>query len=135
VSVFVFFLISETFLGLLPPEFFIAWASKASSPWIFLFILATISYTGGIASYLIGVMISNIPSVKNYLENKVKMHIANLRKWGGFFIFVGATLPIPHSVISMASGLIRYNFGNYLLWALFRYLRFGLYAIVIFRLL
>lgn len=135
VSVFVFFLISETFLGLLPPEFFIAWASKASSPWIFLFILATISYTGGIASYLIGVMISNIPSVKNYLENKVKTHIANLRKWGGFFIFVGATLPIPHSVISIASGLIRYNFGNYLLWALFRYLRFGLYAIVIFRLL
>lgn len=135
VTIFIVFMISETMLGLLPPEIFIAWASKSESAWFFLFILATISYVGGILSYLIGVLISRIEVVKNYLERKVKTHIANLRKWGGFFIFVGATLPIPHSLVSMASGLIHFSFGNYLLWALFRYLRFGLYALVIFQIL
>ena len=133
VMVFIVFMISETLLGLLPPEIFIAWASKSESAWVSLFILATLSYVGGILSYLIGLGISRVTVVKNYLENKVKTHITNLRKWGGFFIFIGATLPIPHSVVSMASGLIKFSFGNYLLWALFRYLRFGLYAVVIFQ--
>jgi membrane protein YqaA with SNARE-associated domain len=131
--IFSFFLVSETFLGLIPPEVFIGWASKSTTPWFFLFILATMSYAGGIISYFIGNRIFLIPSVKNHIENKIARHISNLRKWGGFFVFVDAMLPIPHSVVSLASGLIKYNFRHYLLWALFRYARFALYAMVIFR--
>ena len=131
--IFSFFLISETLLGLVPPEVFIGWASKSVTPWLFLFVLATMSYLGGIISYFIGNRIFLIPSVKNHIENKIAKHISNLRKWGGFFVFVGAMLPIPHSVVSLASGLIKYNFRHYLLWALFRYARFALYALVIFR--
>jgi membrane protein YqaA with SNARE-associated domain len=131
--IFSFFLISETVLGLIPPEVFIAWASKSVTPWLFLLLLATMSYIGGIISYIIGNRIFLIPSVKNHLENKIARHITNLRKWGGFFVFVGAMLPIPHSVVSLASGLIKYNFKHYLLWALFRYVRFAIYAAVIFQ--
>ena len=131
--IFSFFLISETILGLVPPEVFIAWASKSVTPWLFLLLLATMSYIGGIISYIIGNRIFLIPSVKNHLENKIARHITNLRKWGGFFVFVGAMLPIPHSVVSLASGLIKYNFKHYLLWALFRYVRFAIYAAVIFQ--
>jgi membrane protein YqaA with SNARE-associated domain len=133
--IFSFFLVSETALGLIPPEAFIAWASKSMTPWLFLFLLATISYLGGIISYFIGNRMFLIPSVKNHLENKIAKHISNLRKWGGFFVFVGAMLPIPHSVVSLASGLIKYNFKHYLLWALFRYVRFVIYAIVLFQFL
>jgi len=131
--IFSFFLISETVLGLIPPEVFIAWASKSVTPWLFLLLLATMSYIGGIISYIIGNRMFLIPSVKNHLENKIARHITNLRKWGGFFVFVGAMLPIPHSVVSLASGLIKYNFKHYLLWALFRYVRFAIYAAVIFQ--
>lgn len=131
--IFSFFLISETLLGLIPPEVFIGWASKSVTPWLFLFMLATMSYIGGIISYFIGNRIFLIPSVKNHIENKIARHISNLRKWGGFFVFVGAMLPIPHSVVSLASGLIKYNFRSYLLWALFRYARFAIYAFVIFQ--
>jgi membrane protein YqaA with SNARE-associated domain len=95
--------------------------------------LATMSYVGGIISYFIGNRLFLIPAVKNHIENKIAKHISNLRKWGGFFVFVGAMLPIPHSVVSLASGLIKYNFRHYLLWALFRYARFALYALVVFR--
>ena len=135
VTIFAVFLISETLLGLLPPEVFIAWASKAVSPWLFLFLLATISYLGGIVAYLIGTRISNVKSVQTHFELKIKNHVDKIRKWGGLFIVMGATLPIPHAIVSLASGVIKYSFVNYLLWSLFRYVRFGLYAFVIFQVL
>ena len=131
--VFTVFLISETFLGLLPPEIFIAWSSKSAAPWLFLSLLATLSYTGGVIAYFIGKQLFLIPVIKNYIEVKIAGHIYNLRKWGGFLVFVGAMLPIPHSVVSLACGLIKYRFRDYLLWALFRFVRFGIYAMVIFQ--
>ena len=126
------FLLSETFLGLVPPEMFIAWASKLEIPWLTLFILATLSYIGGVISYFLGTRLFLIPSVKNHIENKIKRHIVNLRKWGGIFVFLGAVSPVPHSVVSLTSGLIGYNFKSYLLWSLFRYMRFIIYALLIF---
>jgi membrane protein YqaA with SNARE-associated domain len=130
--IFSFFLVSETLLGLIPLKYSLD-GHQINNSMVFLFILATMSYAGGIISYFIGNRIFLIPSVKNHIENKIARHISNLRKWGGFFVFVGAMLPIPHSVVSLASGLIKYNFRHYLLWALFRYARFALYALVIFR--
>lgn len=131
--IFLFFLMSETALGIVPPELFIAWASKSATPRLFLLILSTISYLGGIIAYYIGNRLFLIPSIKNHIENKIAKHIANLRKWGGLFVFIGAMLPIPHSIVSLACGLIKYNFKHYLLWALFRYVRFVIYAFVIFK--
>jgi membrane protein YqaA with SNARE-associated domain len=98
-----------------------------------LLILATISYVGGIISYLIGNRLFLIPVVKNHIENKIAKHIVNLRKWGGLFVLLGAISPIPHSLVSLASGLIKYNFRYYLIWSLFRYARFVIYALVIFK--
>ena len=131
--IFSFFLASETILGIIPPEVFIAWSSKSASPWLFLFILATISYAGGIISYFIGNRLFLIPNIKNHIENKIEKHIVNLRKWGGLFVLLGAISPIPHSIVSLASGLIKYNFKHYLMWSLFRYARFIIYALVIFK--
>lgn len=128
-----FFLLSETVLGLIPPEIFIAWASKSVTPWLFLFLLATMSYLGGVIAYFIGNRLFLIPAIKNHIENKIAKHITNLRKWGGLFVFIGAMLPLPHSIVSLACGLIKYNFKLYLFWALFRYLRFVIYAAVIFQ--
>jgi len=131
--IFSVFLISETILGIIPPEVFIGWASKSVSPWLFLFILATISYIGGVISYFIGNRLFLIPAIKNHIENKVAKHITNLKKWGGIFVLMGAISPIPHSIVSLVSGLIKYNFKQYLLWSLFRYVRFALYGLVIFK--
>ena len=127
------FLLSESLLGLLPPEIFIAWASKSSNSYLNLFLLSSISYIGGIISYFIGNRLFLIPSVKDHIELKIAKHIINLRKWGGIFVFLGAVSPIPHSIVSMACGLIKYNFKYYLLWSLFRFIRFLVYALVIFQ--
>ncbi|HAN77335.1 MAG TPA: short-chain dehydrogenase, partial [Bacteroidales bacterium] len=109
------------------------WASKSETQWLFLFILATMSYVGGIIAYFIGNRLFLVPAIKQHIETKISKHIMNLRKWGGLFVFIGAMLPIPHSVVSMACGLIKYKFSHYLLWALFRYVRFAIYAFVLFQ--
>ena len=129
------FFISESILGLIPPEIFILWSSKSDSPILFLFALASASYLGGIVSYFIGMRISLMPAVRKYIEQKIKQHIINLRKWGGVFIVLGAISPIPHSIVSIGAGLINYKFKYYLLWSLFRYLRFIVYFLIILQVL
>ena len=129
------FFVSESLLGLIPPEIFIAWADKTETPIFFLSILAVLSYLGGIISFFIGKAISKMPSVYNYLELKMEKHVKMIRKWGGFLIVVGALLPIPFSITSIAAGLIHYKFKNYLLFGLLRFVRFYLYALVIFNVL
>ncbi|MDP2888629.1 MAG: VTT domain-containing protein [Bacteroidota bacterium] len=118
---------------MLPPELFIAWSAKSVTPWLFLFIIAALSYIGGIFAYFIGNQFNRIPIVKRHIELKISAHLVRLRKWGGIFVFVGAMLPVPHSVVSFACGLIKYDIKNYLGWALFRFVRFWVYALVLFQ--
>ena len=129
------FFISESFLGLIPPELFLIWSTESSHPFLYVFLLALLSYMGGIVSFFIGRYLYLIPFIKSFIENQISKHIVNLRKWGGFFIVLGAVSPLPHSLISMTSGLIKYSLRNYLLWSLFRFLRFFIYAVVIFGIL
>lgn len=132
---FSLFYISETLVGFLPPEAFIAWSSKASHPWLFVWILAALSYLGGITAFYIGRLLYRMPSVRAYLSKKNSRHIENLKKWGGVFIFVGAMLPVPHSLVSLYAGVLQFKIKSYLLWALFRFARFYLYAHVVFYVL
>ncbi len=134
ISIMLVFLASESLLGIIPPEIFIAWSDKMTSPMLYLSILAAISYLGGIISYFIGKWILQIPAVYNYMEVKMKKHLRHIRKWGGFMIIVGALLPIPYSMTSMAAGTINYPFRKYLLFGTLRFVRFYLYAIAIFSL-
>ncbi|WP_282013812.1 YqaA family protein [Marinifilum flexuosum] len=129
------FFVSESFLGLIPPELFIAWVKTLPSPIVYLSVLALLSYLGGCVSYAIGRLVLRIPSLKNRIEVKIGKHIQNIRKWGGFLIIVGALLPIPFSIVSIASGIIRFSFKKYLFYGLFRFLRFYLFAIAIFKLM
>lgn len=131
-GVFSVFFASETILGLIPPDIFIAWSSQTASPILYLSILAVLSYIGGIIAYFFGKAITRIPSVNNYLNVKIAKHIRNTRKWGGFLIIMGALLPIPFSMTTLAAGLISYPAKNVILFGLFRFLRFYLYAIAIF---
>jgi membrane protein YqaA with SNARE-associated domain len=127
------FFISETFLGLIPPEIFIAWSGKTANPILNLSILATLSYTGGLLSYYLGKTALRIKSVKEYLEVKMAKNLKNTRKWGGILILVGALLPLPFSIACVAAGMIKYPFKNVLLFGLFRFVRFAIYASMIFQ--
>ncbi|MGY5849460.1 YqaA family protein [Salegentibacter sp. F14] len=127
------FFLSESLLGLIPPELFIAWSGKSSSPILYLSLLALASYLGGIISYYIGRAITKIPAVHEDIEVKMADHIKNTRKWGGFLIIVGALLPIPFAMTSIAAGIIKFPFPSFLMFGLLRFVRFYLYALVIFE--
>ena len=132
VQIFSLFFISESLLGLIPPEIFIGWSEKTNNPILTLSILAILSYSGGIVSYTIGTIIRKTKSLQRVIETKIKQHIINIRKWGGLLIIVGALLPIPFSMVSIAAGIIDYKLKNYLLFGLLRFVRFYLYGAAIF---
>ncbi|MFG6687037.1 YqaA family protein [Mariniflexile sp. HNIBRBA6329] len=128
-----FFFLSETLLGLVPPEIFIAWSGKMYAPWLFLSVLAILSYSGGLLSYYIGQIITKIPKVHTYLEVKMEKQLKNSRKWGGFLIVVGALLPLPFSISCMAAGIIGFPFRSVMAYGSLRLLRFLIYGLVIFH--
>jgi membrane protein DedA with SNARE-associated domain len=130
-----FFFLSECVLGLITPELFIAWASKTGSPYVTLTILAFLSYLSGIINYGYGVALLKLPKVREYIDVKISKHIKNIKKWGGLMIIVGALSPLPYTLVSMACGLINYSFKNYLLFSVFRIIRFYLYALLIFNII
>tara|TARA_Y100000034_G_scaffold136654_1_gene214543 strand:+ start:114568 stop:115197 length:630 start_codon:yes stop_codon:yes gene_type:complete len=133
-GVLITFFISETLLGLIPPEIFIAWTKKTSNPIVNLSLLAVLSYIGGLLGYFIGKdVILRIPAVKEYLEVKMAKNLKNTKKWGGFLILVGALLPLPFSIACITSGMIKYPFKNVVFFGLFRLARFAIYAAVIFK--
>jgi membrane protein YqaA with SNARE-associated domain len=133
VGVLITFFLSETLLGLIPPEIFIAWSGKTESPILNLALLATLSYLGGLLSYFIGKTALKIKSIKEYLEVKMAENLKNTKKWGGFLIVAGALLPLPFSIACLAAGMIKYSFKNVVLFGLFRFGRFAAYAWAIFQ--
>ena len=126
------FFISETILGLIPPEIFIAWSKKTSEPLVNLSILATLSYLGGITAYFIGRASLKINAIREYLEVKMAKNLKNTSKWGGILILVGALLPLPFAISCMTAGMIKYPLKGVLTFGLFRFVRFAIYAWAIF---
>lgn len=133
IGVLITFFISETILGLIPPEIFIGWSKKTADPIANLSILALLSYFGGILSFFIGQATLKIPKVKSYLQVKMAKHLKNTSKWGGFLIIIGALLPVPFSITCMAAGMIKYPLRGVVLFGLFRFARFAIYAWAIFQ--
>lgn len=131
-GVLAFFFISEIVLGLIPPELFIAWAGKTSAPEMNLFLIALLSYLGGMCSYFLGRWSLKIPAIHNYLEVKMAKQLIMARKWGGILIAVGALLPLPFSVGSLVAGMLRYPFKSWVIIGLLRFVRFALYGAAIF---
>ena len=131
-GVLAFFYLSETILGLIPPELFIAWAGETATPIINLSLIALLSYLGGFTAYWIGRRALKIPSLHNYLEVKMAKQLVMARKWGGILIAVGAMLPLPFSMASLVAGMLKYPIKSWALVGLLRFVRFALYGAAIF---
>jgi membrane protein YqaA with SNARE-associated domain len=123
--ILILFLISESILGLIPPDFFIIWTTKFNSPFLFLSILGLLSYIGGIFSYWIGSWLLTRPKIKAYIEKLLEKYMTLVKKWGGAFIIISAIFPFsPFSMVVMAVSLFKYPFKLYLLFGISRIIRF-----------
>jgi membrane protein DedA with SNARE-associated domain len=75
------------------------------------------------------------PQLRVYFLEKMKKQTQMLRKWGGLIIAVGALLPLPFAIASLAAGMIKYDFKAFLLFALLRFLRFAIYGFAIYQMI
>ncbi|MFH0842420.1 MAG: short-chain dehydrogenase [Bacteroidota bacterium] len=134
--VWVVFLVSESFLGLMPPDIFIIWAGKFDSTLLIITLLGILSYIGGIISYYIGHWLSITPKIKAYSERALNKYIVLSRKWGGAFIIISSLFPFsPFSMIVIAVSLLRYPFKLYLFFGVSRILRFIVQGILYLKIL
>jgi membrane protein YqaA with SNARE-associated domain len=135
--VLIVFIISESFLGMIPPDFFVIWTAKFNAPFLFLTLLGILSYVGGILSYYIGSWLSKRKRIREYSERVLDKYIKMTRKWGGAFIVIAALFPYsPFSMVVIAVSLLKYPFKLYLLFGLSRIIRFlvqGIFYLHIFN--
>lgn len=131
--VFSLFFVSESLLGLIPPDFFIVWGERYNHPWLILTLLACISYIGGLVSYKIGFWIQNMPRIHTYLHKKFELQLLQIKRYGAFLIIFAALFPLPYSVACMAAGMVNYPFKKLLWLGIFRFVRFAAYAVVLFK--
>ncbi len=125
--------ISECFTGILPPDMYILWAKSLDYSYLMVFILALVSYIGGIISWYIGTQLHRLKRVKKWVHIKFSEQFKTFRKYGGLVIFISALTPLPFSPVSVVAGMVEYPFKNYLIVALSRFLRFFLYAFVLYK--
>jgi membrane protein YqaA with SNARE-associated domain len=136
VFVLLVFLVSESFLGMIPPDLFIIWTAKFNTPLLFLALLGIVSYIGGIISFYIGKWISERPKIKAYIERALEKYITLIRKWGGAFIIISALFPFsPFSLVVIAVSIFRYPFKYYLFFGLSRIVRFIVQGIIYLNIL
>jgi membrane protein YqaA with SNARE-associated domain len=123
--VFTIFLLSESLLGMIPPDFFVIWSAKFASPLFIVTILGILSYIGGAISYYIGFMLLKRKRIKAYSERVLEKYIGLVRKWGGAFIVISALFPFsPFSMVVIAVSLFKYPFKLYLIYGFSRIARF-----------
>ncbi len=126
------FFASEVVFGLVPPEFFMmVWIlHKVSLPGyvVSLTILTALSYIAGVLGYYIGKRFSNTPFYKRLNEKYLEQYGKQLRRYGGYLVFVGAVTPVPFSATCMLAGSIHFNFKEFLLICITRIVRFAVYG-------
>jgi len=133
IYVYLIFFISESFLGLIPPDIFIIWSKTLPVPYGSIAILATLSYLGGINSYFIGKLIKKIPSVARYARKQQEKYYHQIKKWGGVLIIIAALFPLPFSMICITAGTMGYPFKRFLIITTTRIVRFFAYAWIFFN--
>lgn len=124
--------LSEIVFGILPPELFmLIWISSKVTLieyCINLTYLTLISYAAGVLGYFIGKYFSKTSLYKKIGEKYIKPYEGQLKRFGGYLVFVGAVTPVPFSATCMLAGSINYPFKTFLLICITRVLRFAIYG-------
>ena len=128
------FFASEVSFGIITPELLIVWADETLKPRWMLFFLASLSYSAGIASYFIGRFLRTRSIIRKRILERHKSTLDQLRNFGGLLIILAALTPLPYPIVCQLCGLNRFPFKYFALLTLVRYLRFGIYGLVLFNL-
>jgi membrane protein YqaA with SNARE-associated domain len=127
------FLLSESTLGLLSPEIFVIWVKQFDYPWLWLLLIATISYSGAIIAYFIGTKLYMLPRIHKWIDETFAVQFGQIRRFGGLLIILAAVTPLPYPPVCIISGMVHFPFRLFLILVATRFLRFAAYAALIFQ--
>ena len=134
--IYFIFLVSELIFGIIPPEFFMLWAANKNLWPLYLqhvTALMFISYLAGIIGYLIGAKFGETKFYRLLKRNRLGQFEKHFRQFGGFLVVVAALTPIPFSGICMLVGSVKYNFKKFIWISMSRFIRFFLYAAIVWE--
>ena len=135
---FIIFLVSEVFVGILPPELFMIWT--LDDPWYYYLTAVTcmtlVSLFAGWLNYRLGRYISEREFFMNLAVKRFKLNKYQKRfdQYGSGLIIVSALTPLPFALISLLTGTLSYPQLRYLIFASFRIIRFVVYGILVWNL-
>jgi membrane protein DedA with SNARE-associated domain len=135
-AMYLIFMGSEVFFGIIPPEIFMAWAAEPGDSTYYILtvtFLAFISYGAGVLGYWIGRFLNKAVLYRYARRRFFTQYEVFFRKFGGFLIFVAAITPLPYSAVCMMVGSVNYTFNRFLLISLARFLRFGFYSYLLWQ--
>ena len=133
--IYLSFLLSEVLGSLLPPEIFMFFLNKDSLYYYIqgITLLSIISYCAGIFGYFVGYTIQSIFSHSTRLNRFFRKEIRLLKRLGGAIIILGALTPFSFTVVCTVVGASKYSFRRFLYFAATRYLRFAIYAYILYK--
>jgi membrane protein YqaA with SNARE-associated domain len=134
--VYTIYCLSELLFGIIPPEIFMMWGLR-SDKWTdyisVVVLLAVISYLAGFIGFLIGKYLENTQFFKLFKRKVFGKYEKYLFHFGSFLIIVAALTPLPFAGVSMLVGSAEFPPRKYLFFALSRFLRFFVYAYIIWE--
>ncbi|RIH63085.1 hypothetical protein D1164_21500 [Mariniphaga sediminis] len=134
--IYLIYICSEFFFGIIPPELFMIWAvNKANITHYFLNLsfFAVASYGLGYVTFLIGRFLYKRVTFRYIRIKFLKQLWPQLKKYGIFLIIVAALTPLPWSAVCLLVGSAGYPSFRFLRYALFRLVRFAVYGYIIFQ--
>jgi len=130
------FTASEFFFGIIPPELFMIWAMRFESVTLytlFIILFGIISYIAGICGFLAGKYLTHTLYYRYLRRRYLGKYQGKLQQFGFFLIIVAAVTPLPYSAISALMGSMNYPLKKFMLYALSRFIRFAVYALIIWK--
>jgi membrane protein YqaA with SNARE-associated domain len=136
ILVFTIYSLSEILFGIIPPELFFIWSTNANNLDTYIFdisLLAIISYAAGLLGFWIGVKLNETIIYRWIKRRYLIKYQKHLNNYGFFVIVVAALTSLPFSGISMLMGSVNYPFRKFWIYALSRFVRYGVYSIIIWE--
>jgi membrane protein YqaA with SNARE-associated domain len=130
------FIGSEIIFGIIPPEVFMLWSMETGylGPY-FLSIgtLSLISYGAGFLNFTLGKFLKEKVEWLNNKNKYLKKYRQMFDQYGSYLVIVASVTPIPFSAVALLAGAGGLNKTIYLVYSLFRILRYFVYAYILWQ--
>ncbi len=134
--IFSIYILSELIFGIIPPELFMLWALRTGNAVdysLLVAVFALLSYAAGFVGFLFGSYLNTTILFRYIRKRFMNKYQLMFQKYGAFLILVAALTPVPFSAVSMLVGSFHYPMKKYLFWALSRFIRYAVYAVIIWH--